>query len=208
MRMASETTEIIEPVTEIEMISETDIIDDLHSPVSDTEQSIIVNEATRSFTIPTDFNPIIGVVGDCNSEMVSFLVPKFIDSHNIFECSEKKIFWKNKEAFTEGESDAFEVVESDEDHLKIQWLISDKIAANAGEITFALQISDYDEDGTLIYRWKTIDGEGIRIESTQFGESVNETIQKSFVKLVDQTTGEKYKLYVTNGKLLMGKGEG
>lgn len=180
-----------------------EVSEGLHSPVTDTDIAIVVNEDTRDFTLPDGFNPIVGVVGDCNSEIVTFEVPKHIETHNVMECSEIKVFWKNESAGSDGEFEVTDIREKDESTVRFGWRIDENVAAHEGELTFALQFTDYDADGQVLYRWKTIDGTGIRIEGTQFGESVNETIQKSFVKLVDQTTGEKYKLYISKGKLYM-----
>lgn len=184
-------------------------IDDIHSPVSDTEEAIIVNVSTRDFTILPTFNRIIGVVGDRNSEEVSFRIDRFIDSHDISECAEHKVFWRNIETQKDGEAVlTVKLSETDENAVLLGWLISEEVTEDPGDIEFSLSIADFDEDGQEIYRWGTIDGSGLRIVDSSFREENPGTIQKSYVSLVDQGTGKKYKVYVSNGKLMMVESEG
>lgn len=185
------------------------VTDELHSHVSDTEAEIIVNEGSRDFSFSEGFNMVIGVVGDKNSEAVSFKMPRFIDSHDISECAQHRILWKNEEAGLDGyfDSEDIKISESEEDKLILGWLISDEVTAAAGEISFALQISDYDADGQLSYRWQTLYGHGLLILEGPESEVYPEKIRKSYVPMVDQVTGKKYKLYVSYGKLMIGESE-
>jgi len=190
--------------------------EELHSPVSDTETAIIVNEGTRGFSFPDNFNMVIGVVGDHNSEVVSFLLPRYIDNHDVSECAEHRIIWKrttyvnDDEKVTEGyfDTDDIKISEDDESKVLLGWLISNEVTEEAGEISFALQLSDYDADGEPSYRWKTIYGEGLLIVDGPDSGEYPETIRKNHVNMVDQTTGAKYKLYVADGKLRLEESEG
>lgn len=180
--------------------------EDLHSPVSDTEEAIIVNVATRDFTLPKGFQPIIGVVGDKNSEVVSFKIDRYIDSHDISECAVHRVYWKNEEAGTKGHFDIEDIklTETDENTVLLGWLIDDDVTASPGEISFSLRFEDYDEDGQCTYRWNTFyGGDLIILENDVDDEEEPTTIRKSYVALTDQTTGEKFKVYVSNGKLMM-----
>lgn len=207
MKMVNtEQSQTVEVVNELPEVRATTATAYTHSPVADEELEIIVDEMTRSFVLPEGFNPIVGVVGDCNSEVVSFIVPKIIEGHDVYACAEKKIFWKNKNSETSGEFTVENIVENEED-LTLEWLISDAVAANSGELSFELQISDYDDQGQVTYRWRATGGKGLMILPTEFDGSVNETPQKSFVRLVDQSTGKHYQLYVSDGKLNMVESE-
>lgn len=191
-----------------EMILNASVTEELHSHVADTEEAITVNEATRDFTFGANFNPIVGVVGDKKSEMVTFKVPRFIDSHDISECDTHKVFWANIETNNEGEDEIAEVKvsETDENIVLLGWLIDDDVTQDAGPLAFSLRIADHNEEGQVIYRWKTVDGEGLSIADTRFKDEHNDTIRKSYVRLTDQTTGEAFKLYVSKGKLYMEEG--
>lgn len=203
-----------------DMIMTASDTEELHSPVADTEEAIIVNTDSRDFTLGASFNPIIGVVGDHKSEVVSFAIDRFIDSHDVSECAEHKVFWKSfvttevdgvltKVVNAEGYSkiEDIKLSDDDEDTVLLGWLITEDVTQSAGEVEFRLQISDYDADGQLTYRWKTIYGNGLLIKEGE-GDDFHETIPKSFVSLIDQETGEKYRLSVSNGKLIMNESEG
>lgn len=182
--------------------------EDLHSPVSDTEEAIIVNVDSRDFTFPKGFQPIIGVKRDKNSEVVSFKIDRYIDSHDISECAVHRVYWKNEEAGTKGYVDIEDIKlsETDENTVLLGWLIDEDVTAVPGEISFSLRFNDYDEDGQESYEWKTIYGDGlIVLDDPDYDEEEPITIRKSYVALTDQATGEKYKVYVSNGKLMMEK---
>ena len=139
-------------------------ISNLHSPVKDTEAAIIVNAGTRDFTFGEDFNPVIGVVGDHNSNEVTFLLPRYIDSHDISQCIKRVILWENKAAGTCGEYKRVGVeVSEDSETVKLTWLISGAVTKDAGDISYGILIEDYDEDNVLSYRWQTVAGTGLQV---------------------------------------------
>lgn len=188
----SDYTELISAVSE-----------DMHSEVTDTEEAIIVNTDSRTFSLGESFNKIIGVTGDHNSEAVSFSIDKYIDSHDIEGCAEHKLYWENKEAETSGEA-TLKIKPQSQDKLILEWLVEGAVTEHAGEISFSLEITDYDVDGKLLYRWQATDGEGLIIkQGRQRKENYPEPIEESFVSLIDQATGSTYRVYVEDGKLML-----
>lgn len=139
------------------------ISEELHSPVIDNDEAIIVNVEERTFTVGKIRR--IGIVGDKNSEIVSFRIDRYIEGHNISECSEYKVFWRHETTKKEGYHTIDIVkVSEDEDVVFLGWKIDDNVTETAGEIAFALKISDYDSDGECIYEFNTKEGSGLFVE--------------------------------------------
>lgn len=182
---------------------------DAHSPVSDTEDPIIVNVKTRDFTLGPNVTRIIGVVGDKDSNIVSFSLPRLIDSHDISGCASHKVYWRNIETQKEGEFTIKDIKTSDgEDTVLLGWLISDEVTDEAGEIEYSLEIEDFDSAGQLIYSWNTIYGSGLMVIEGREDKVHPVFIPKSYITLVDQETGKKHNVYVSNGKLMMEERKG
>jgi hypothetical protein len=182
-------------------------IDSTHADAMfDTDEAITINTDTKDFSFGKNFNNVIGVVGDHNSEIVSFKIDRFIENHDISQCMSHRIFWKNTDT-NKSDKDDLSIKVLDDNIVLLSWLISDKVTESAGNLEFAVHISDYDSNGQLCYRWKTKPGNGLRIENGFIEEEYQESIPKCFVSMIDQETGKKYRLYVSNGKLLMEESE-
>lgn len=149
-----------------EQINMASTTEELHSPVIDNDDVIIVNVEMRDFTFGAAFNTIIGVVGDKNSEIVSFKINRLIDGHDISECAEHKLFWRNVDTKKE-DAVALDVKisEDDEETVMLGWLIKEDVTEAPGKIEFALQISDFDTEGKTIYEWNTKKGTGLTVEA-------------------------------------------
>ena len=92
-------------------------ISKMHSPVKDTETAIIVNVGTRDFSLGSKFNNLIGVVGDHNSNEVTFQLPRYIDSHDISQCSKHTVLWENPKAETSGEFSNVSISVSEDENM-------------------------------------------------------------------------------------------
>lgn len=133
-----------------------------HSTVEDTDTAITVNVSTREFElgkVPT----LIGIIGDHNSNVVSFKFPKCIDNHEIAECAKKYVIWRNKDTLKMGRFDIEDIKVNDDGSVLFGWLISAGVTQDVGEIEYCIKISDYDEYGKLIYKWNSKWGNGLFI---------------------------------------------
>ena len=73
-----------------------EILKDIHNGVgitladADSENPIIV-DTTRKFNIPENFDKIIAYVGDVNSQIITFQLPRYQDGHDLTSCQYKKL---------------------------------------------------------------------------------------------------------------------
>ena len=149
-----------------EQINMASTTEELHSPVIDNDDIIIVNVEMRDFTFGAAFNKIIGVVGDKNCEIVSFKIKRIIDGHDISGCAEHKLFWRNVDTHEEGEfSLDVKISEDDEETVIFGWLSEEEVTQNPGAFEFALQILDFGADGEVVYEWNTKKGTGLTVEA-------------------------------------------
>ena len=151
----------------MDQINQASLTEELHSPVADVEDAIIVNVETRDFTIDENFHRIIGVVDEHNSEVVSFKITRYVEHHDISECAEHKVFWRNVDTQASGyyllKKDKDIHLSDDESAVILGWKIDKKVTAAAGNIEFALQILDYGSDLEVTYELNTRKGQGLEI---------------------------------------------
>jgi hypothetical protein len=96
------------------------LIDGLHdstlkdSDFSDSSLTISIDEK-RKFVIPNNYNTIIAYENDVNSQIITFDCPARHENHDLTQCNNKKLRWKNLSSLIEGMSDlvAADTVSSD-----------------------------------------------------------------------------------------------
>ncbi len=112
----------------------------------------IKNESSKKTTL---------VQGDHNSERCTFDVPRFIEGHDMMQCSEIEVHYDNFEAGTGNvSSDYYEVKDKqispdDENVVIFSWLIIDTATKYAGTLEFSIKFKCV-EDGVSDYEWNTL----------------------------------------------------
>lgn len=154
-----------------------------HSGIRDDGALFQIIPTTRKIAVPAS-NKIIGTVGDHNSEEITFQCPKTIDGHEVMDCTEHYIIYKN----ADGVSNRIDLTDItlDGDNIFLTWVITSGVTASAGDITFAVYFVDRDNLGKVIYRWgTTICNECMVLESV-----LNDNPQQSDIDDYDGTTSQ------------------
>jgi hypothetical protein len=96
-------------------ISFDELLANLHqgSALIDEEQKFITINEKREFFIPEGYNTTIAYEGDINSQIITFDLPKFHEGHNLTDCDNKILYWKNLSSGIEGKSDLKQVSTQD-----------------------------------------------------------------------------------------------
>lgn len=133
-----------------------EILETIHNGVGitmqDEEQAIIV-DATRKFNIPTDFNTTIAYVGDVNSQIITFQLPRHQDGHDLAACQYKKIKWGNLTSKITGSSNLIDS-NNNEDTQIVIWEVPPEAFTKAGIIEFSISLYDL-KGGKIVFSWNT-----------------------------------------------------
>lgn len=157
--------------------------------VSESSDSniIIVNEKRR-FQASEDFNTEIAYEGDIHSQIITFKLPKFQDSHILAECQFKDLRWKNLSSGMEGTSPLKRVEAQElETAFYAQWEVPPEICTQSGKIELSISIYDKDTDGQIAYSWNTAKYTELSIASSM--DSVNYSFPaKNEILVIDKDT--------------------
>jgi hypothetical protein len=112
--------------------------------VIDDDKKFIIDADTRKITNLTNSNPSI-MQFDHKSEELSFQVPRVMEGHDMMQCDELQIVFKNigvgkgipKGTFSAGtEVITNRVLNEAEDVIDFSWKISEKATMYPGPLTF------------------------------------------------------------------------
>lgn len=112
----------------------------------------IKNESSKKTTL---------VQGDHNSERCTFDVPRYIEGHDMMQCSEIEVHYDNIETGTSNvSSDYYEVKDKqispdDKNVVIFSWLIIDTATKYAGSLEFSIKFKCV-EGGVSDYEWNTL----------------------------------------------------
>lgn len=148
----------------------------IHShPVPDTDTYFIIDPITRQIE-NTNRKKTVIMQYDHNSERFTFELPRFIDGHDMMECTSVTVNVDNIEAVESSEaeprinSDApdmtdLQVHPSDPEKVISSWLISRSSTQLAGVLSFHIEYKCTDSDGNVVYEWSTDTYDGIEIRA-------------------------------------------
>ena len=136
-----------------------EILKQIHQNVEDNvpaiqeEDGFIVIEKNRTFSLPKDFNTTIAYEGDVNSQIVTFICPKIVEGHDLSNCQEKRLRWKNNSSGNEGSTKLSYILEG-EDKMLLRWNAPPEAFTKSGILEISISIFDL-IDGKLAYSWNT-----------------------------------------------------
>lgn len=151
----------------------------VHShPVPDTDTYFVIDPITRKIE-NTNRKKSVVMQYDHNSERFTFELPRYIDGHDMLECTSITVNVDNIEAV---ESNNVEVIEPrinsdapDMTDLQINpekpdtvissWLISRNLTQLAGILSFSIEYKCVDSSGNVVYEWSTDKYEEIEVKS-------------------------------------------
>ena len=127
-----------------------------HSGIADSGERLQVIPATRKVMVPSTCK-VIGTVGEHNAEQLTFQCPVSIDGHDVLNCTEHYIVYKNANG-TVRKVDVEPIqLEKEPNTMVFVWTISATVTKTAGLVVFNVFFEDKDEDGSVRYRFGTTD---------------------------------------------------
>ena len=138
--------------------------------VRDTDTHFKIDAITRTIT---NFNEVKNTlfVGDHESEIFTFEMPRYTDGHDMSLCDVVQIHYLNQGSGNSSvpgiyEVDDLDVVEdSEEETIIFSWKISRNATQLAGSLNFAMHFA-CTEDGEEVYVWNTDVHTGIVVKAT------------------------------------------
>lgn len=157
------------------------LLNGLHEQVAMTdEHDIIQINDERNFLLPEGYNAVVAHVGDVNSQIITFDIPKTYDGHNLHECGFKQITWKNLSDNISGVSNLSKITREvdGENREFFEWLIPPQIAQTSGIIELSISCYDLDSSNKIAFAWNTSKNRSLVIgESQTFLGTKNDSIQ-------------------------------
>ena len=129
-------------------------------PVPDTDTYFVIDPITRSIT-NTNRKKTVVMQYDHGSERFTFELPRFVDGHDMLECTSITVNVDNIEDETGTmNSDAPDMIDlrvhpNDPDKVISSWLISRNSTQLAGVLSFHIEYKCVDDDGNIVYEWST-----------------------------------------------------
>lgn len=126
---------------------------------------------------------------DHDSEIFSFVLPRYIEDHDMLECNKVEVHFINTGSNKKLESkDFYEVKDmtvdaSDEEKVRFSWYVKHPATKYAGQLKFLIRFSCVQDDGTIDYAWNTAIFSGISVsEGIYNAKAVAEEYADIFVK--------------------------
>lgn len=200
--------------------------------VLDTDHRFVVNPFTREITSKSPQKDVL-IQNDHNSERFTFEIPRYIEGRDVGLCNIIQVCYTNGPTTGVYTVDDLAVYPWVNDLLTCSWLISQNATANVGSLEFMLHFAQINDDASVEYAWNTHSYKDVTIAENMYNaeslanqyvdavqqmkvavendiqEYVNTAIDssKNSITMVDQATGSNYKLYISNGQIMLEESE-
>lgn len=139
--------------------------------VTDTDLHLKIDPVSRKIT--NESGKTVLMQGDHNSERFTFLMPRYIDGHDMSLCDIAEVHYQNvgqiKENTISGvyEVSDLQVSSDDEETITFSWLVSNNSTTYPGTLNFVVHFAcSGDTEGSIDYSWDTEIFVGIEVRST------------------------------------------
>ena len=126
--------------------------------IIDTDSHFIINPVSRSVT--TKSEKLYVVQYDHDSEQFTFQVPRYVEEHDMSQCSRIEIHFTNITRNKKQQKDGVYYVRSDDitsdyDTVFFKWLISREATQLVGSLKFTITFVCVGDDENVSYQWST-----------------------------------------------------
>lgn len=126
-----------------------------HKGIKDSGAYFVIDAVSRKVIVP-HVHKSIGVVGDHNSEQITFECPQIVDGHDVSQCASRYVTWFNVNGEVgHDELNIIQVEQGTEGNIYLTWTIRNGLTVAKGVVQFSVHFEDFNEDGTTLYRWST-----------------------------------------------------
>ena len=154
------------------MANFTDALSNLHSTYGNSKKTLLSDSDSgkvikitdkRTFDVESGYNTILGYAGDINSQIVTFTLPRSHEGHDLSQCSNKELLWKNKSSGAEGTSTLEWTTPSNSDTtFTAKWEVPPAAMTQAGVLEIAITIYDI-HNNEIAFSWNTAPYSGFSI---------------------------------------------
>lgn len=162
----------------------------IHSnKIRDADVHFIIDPITRAIKSASTTKTSV-IQYDHNSERFTFILPRYIEGHDMMESTKVEVHYINANAAASGVY-VVEDLQTDEteENVVCSWLLSQNVTQNAGVIHFLLRLSCIAEDGTVEYVWNTAIYKGISVAS---GMNNAEAVVEQYADVLEQWKRELF----------------
>lgn len=126
--------------------------------IIDTDSHFIIDPITRSISTKSD--KLYVVQYDHDSEQFTFQVPRYVEEHDMSQCTRIEVHFTNITRNKKQQSDGVYYVRendisSDYDTVFFKWLVSRDATQLVGSLKFTITFICIDEDSNVSYQWST-----------------------------------------------------
>lgn len=126
-----------------------------HKGIKDSGAYFVIDAISRKINVP-HVHKSIGVVGDHNSEQITFECPQIVDGHDISQCASRYVTWFNVNGEVgHDELNIIQVEQGTEGQIYLTWTIRNGLTVAKGVVQFSVHFEDFEENGATLYRWST-----------------------------------------------------
>lgn len=126
-----------------------------HGGIKDNGTYFVIDPLARKVIVPHT-QKSISVVGDHNSEQITFECSQIIDGHDISKCEKRYVSWINVNGVVGHDGlQIAQVEQSAEGKVYLTWTIRDGLTVAKGVVQFSIHFEDTDDNGKILYRWGT-----------------------------------------------------
>lgn len=107
---------------------------------------------------------------DHNSERFTFMLPRYIEGHDMMECNQVEVHYINaSSAATSGVYIVDDMrTDETEENVLCSWLLSQNVTQEAGLLHFLLRFACVADDGSVEYAWNTGIYKGMSVASGMY----------------------------------------
>ena len=166
----------------------------IHSnKIRDADVHFVIDPITRAIKSASATKTSV-IQYDHNSERFTFMLPRYIEGHDMMESTKVEVHYINANAAASGVY-IVEDLQTDEteENVLCSWLLSQNVTQNAGVLHFLLRFACIAEDGTVEYVWNTAIYKGISVAS---GMNNAEDIAEQYADILELWKRELYEHHI------------
>lgn len=162
----------------------------IHSnKIRDADVHFVIDPITRAIKSASATKTSV-IQYDHNSERFTFMLPRYIEGHDMMESTNVEVHYINASAAASGVY-VVEDLQTDEteENVVCSWLLSQNATQNAGVLQFLLRFACVGEDGAIEYAWNTGIYKGISVASGMYN---SEVVVEQYADVLEQWKQELF----------------
>lgn len=160
-----------------------------NSIIIDTDSRFSIDPITREIKNLTTSVKNKVIQYDHNSERIGFVMPRFIEGHDMTKCNRVEIHYKNTDASTKEETAGVyeiqdvEIDTTNEEQITFSWLVSQNATQRVGLLCFLVRFACVGEDAAIGYAWNSSKFSGICVSEGMYN---SDEIVEQYADVLEQ----------------------